>query len=85
MFKKNIFSYVVTSILLGLAAYFDKSAYAYAAVGALVVTLFRDIIEQKVFSMKDIKLTIPEDMRKQLADMSNRLSTLEYNITQRGF
>lgn len=71
--------------LLGLSGLFHSPAFAYASVLALVVVLFRDIVEQKVFAVKDIKLTIPDEFKKAINDLGVRLTTLEYERVQRGF
>jgi hypothetical protein len=81
----SYFAYVVTLVLLALSGVYHSSSFAYAAVLGLAVSLFQEIVKEKVFTMKDIKLSLPDDVKKKLTDLEVRLNTVEYGIKQRGF
>lgn len=81
---EKLFSRVVTVSLLGLAAYYQSSMFAYAAVLSLAVGAVQDVYS-RLISVKEQKPGVPEEVKRALHDMNARVATLEYGVKTRGF
>lgn len=77
--------YACTGILLGLAGWLKSPAFAYASVLSLLANMVREAMEKKFLAMKDLRISIPEDVKKKITDVESRLSTIEFGIKSRGF
>ena len=77
--------YACTGILLAMAGWFKSAPFAYAAVISLMANMIQEAIEKKLLAMKDLKISIPEDIKKKMVDLEQRVATMEFGIKQRGF
>lgn len=76
---------VVTLVLLVAAVLGHSAALGACAVAALAVGVVDLIVREKVLGMRNIKLELPEDVRKKQAELESRISSIEFGIQKRGF
>jgi hypothetical protein len=78
------FTYVVTAVLLVLAGVFSSAAFAYAAVLSLVITVGQSGYE-RILANKEVKNDLPEEAKKRLQVLDQRITAIEAGIARRGF
>jgi|GEM_PF-3668041 len=81
---EKLFSHIITVVLLGMAAYFQSSALAYAAVLSSAVNAVYSIYSRLV-AVKEQKPGLNEEARRVMQDLGARIATIEYGIKARGF
>lgn len=81
---EKLFSTVVTATLLGLAGYYQNTAFAYASVASLAVSAVYSIYTRLV-SIREHKPGLDDKTRQVIQDINARVATLEYGVKQRGF
>ena len=81
---EKLFSHTITVVLLGMAAYFQSSALAYAAVLSSAVNAVYSIYSRLV-AVKEQKPGLNEEARRVMQDLGARIATIEYGIKARGF
>ncbi len=81
---EKLFSHTVTAVLLGMAAYFQSSALAYAAVLSSAVSAVYSIYSRLV-AVREQKPSLNEEAKRVVHDLGARIATIEYGIKARGF
>lgn len=81
---KTLFPYAVVAVVLGMSAVGHSTPMACASVLGMGFILTNNLIE-KIRLDKGQKVTIPDEVRRQLQDLAVRTTTLEYGVKQRGF
>ncbi|KKK92479.1 hypothetical protein LCGC14_2702530 [marine sediment metagenome] len=81
---EKLFSHIITVVLLGMAAYFQSSALAYAAVLSSAVNAVYSIYSRLV-AVKEQKPGLNEEARRVMQDLGARIATIEYGVKTRGF
>jgi len=80
-------SYLGHIIALGLfvdSLVKSSASLAVCSVAALVTSLAYDFIERH-YSTKDIKFSLPEEAKRKMQDLEQRVQTIEFGIKSRGF
>lgn len=78
------YGYLLATKLVILAAFFHSSAFAYAAVTCLLVTLAKEAFNSHL-ETKTAKSSLPEETKKRIQDIEARLTSIEMGIQRRGF
>jgi len=79
-----LFTTTVTTILLGLAGYYQDTAFAYASVLSLAIGAVQSIYTRLV-AIREKKPGLDDKTRQVIHDLGARVATIEYNVKQRGF
>ena len=81
---EKLFSHIITVVLLGMAAYFQSSALAYAAVLSSAVNAVYSIYS-RLIAVREQKPSLNEEAKRIVHDLGARVATLEYGVKTRGF
>lgn len=81
---KALFPYLVVSALTGLTIIEKSTSMAYAVALGMGFILSNNLIE-KIKLAKEVKTGVPDEVRRNLQDLSARVTTIEHGIRVRGF
>ncbi len=84
MNHEKIFSYIVITVLLGMAGYYHSAAFAYAAVLSLGISAMYAVYSRLV-ATKEQKPGLSDETKRLIYDLGTRVATLEYGVKTRGF